>query len=77
MSDIDNNKWNDKKREIPLHPKIMEKPLIEKDRYKDFDDLNPPHRDRSGCRQSLGFFVWMTASLVFFLIMFLYWLKWR
>jgi len=77
MSDIESNKWNDKKQDIPLHPGLIEKPLIGgDDRYAGFDDLHPPHKKFAGCRGAL---LWIIASAiltVFFIISFLYWLRW-
>ena len=77
MSDIESNEWNDKKQEVRLNPRLIERPVREKDRYEDFDDLNPPHRERDGCQRFLRYFVWMTITLVFLITMLLYWLKWR
>jgi len=60
-----------------LNPQFIEEPLIgAEDRYNDFDDLNPPHRESDGCRKGLLWFVWSTIALAFFIIMFLYWLRW-
>lgn len=75
MSDIESNEWNDKKREIPLHPGLIERPLVEKDRYKDFDDLNS-RSNASGFRWRLDIILALIILMAFLLIMFLYWIKW-
>jgi hypothetical protein len=75
MSDIDSNIWDDKKQEPFLNPRLIEKPLIEEDRYKDFDDL-VPRRGYSGFRWRLDCIFAMIILMVFLLIMLLYWIKW-
>jgi len=76
MSDIESDEWkNDKKREPFLSPNLIEKPLIEDDRYKDFDDLNPRNK-ASGFRFGLEGVIALIILMVFLLIMLLYWIKW-
>lgn len=75
MSDIDNDKWDDKKQEPFLSPHLIEEPLIKDDRYKDFDDLNPV-RNSSGLRWRLDSILALIILMVFLLIMLLYWIKW-
>lgn len=78
MSDQDNDKWKKKKKEPFLHPRLLEKSLIDDDdRFKDFDDLHPPRRDPEGCRKLGLWLVWSTITLVFFILMLIYWLRWR
>ena len=77
MSDIDNNRWKDKKPEKVLYPQFLEEPLISKeDRYKDFDDLRP-RKDHSGYRWDLEGVIALVIIAVFLFIMILYWIKWR
>ena len=77
MSAIDNDIWNDDKvREPYLNPRLIEKPLIEENRYNDFDDLNS-ERIPSGFRLSLEGVLALIIIAVFLLIMILYWIKWR
>ena len=77
MSTIESNEWkNDKKREPFLSPNLIERPLIEDDRYKDFDDLKP-RKDHSGYRWGLDGIIALIILMVFLLIMLLYWIKWR
>ncbi len=77
MSDIDTDKWKKKKKEPFLHPGFIEEPLLNTDnRYKDFDDLNPPHREPNEFRKGVLWFVWGTITFAFLTIMFLYWLRW-
>ena len=75
MSVIDNNKWDDKKREPFLNPRLIERPIIEEDRYKDFDDLST-RSNTSGFRWGLEGVIALIIIAVFLLIMLLYWIKW-
>lgn len=75
MSVIDDNKWDDKKQGPYLNPRLIEKPIWEEDRYKDFDDL-VPGRNASGFRWGLEGVIALIIIAVFLIIMLLYWIKW-
>ena len=76
MSTIESNEWkNDKKQDPILSPNLIERPLVEEDRYKDFDDLRP-RQDHSGYRWGLTSIFALVILVVFLFIFFRYWIKW-
>ena len=78
MSDIESNEWkNDNiKREPFLSPHLIEKPMIEDNRFEDFDDLRP-RQDLSGYRWGLDSIFALIIFIVFLIIILQYWLKWN
>ena len=75
MSDIESNHWNDDKKQDPiLSPHLIEKPLIEDDKNKDFDDLRP--RQEHSHRWGLTSIFALVILVIFFYIIIKYWIQW-